>query len=179
MKLKNIYEELSSPIAKEKYRKLVKKYHPDMPQGNQNVVRKINNAKDAGDKELLTLYQKLTGKKVDIPINIKHLREAQHIWAKDIKGNKEYQIREIYPKLLKNNSIEIDIIFSWNKHNYTVIIKNGKDYKTKKDFVEIIHEKIKNKINLQKNISDKKTIDRLGKKQAKRRERIKKYYSSV
>lgn len=60
-------EELSSPLAKEKWRKLVKRYHPDASKADNKIIRKINNAKDKGDANLLSLYKELTDKKIKKP----------------------------------------------------------------------------------------------------------------
>ncbi len=63
MNLNNLLEEITSPEAKKKFKELVKKYHPDVG-GSTETTKKINIAKDKGDRALLRLYKELTGKKI-------------------------------------------------------------------------------------------------------------------
>lgn len=51
-------EMLASPEVKAMYKELVKKYHPDVG-GDQEVMKRVNNAKDKGDDEIIDLYNQL------------------------------------------------------------------------------------------------------------------------
>ena len=60
----NILESLSSPESRRKFRELVKSYHPDTGHKDDNVIKKINDAKDKGDAAIDRLYAELiSGKK--------------------------------------------------------------------------------------------------------------------
>jgi DnaJ-class molecular chaperone len=53
-----LHEMLSSPEAKRMYRELATKYHPDKTSGNEEIMKKINAAKDKGDDFMKELYSK-------------------------------------------------------------------------------------------------------------------------
>jgi curved DNA-binding protein CbpA len=60
-----LQEVLSSNEAKEAFRTLSKRFHPDLKGGSEQIMKDINNAKDKGDKELLALFRKLIKRNED------------------------------------------------------------------------------------------------------------------
>lgn len=62
-----IFEELKDEENKKLYRKLSRKYHPDLKGGDENVMKKMNNAVDKGDAAFKAFYNELTGKTPPAP----------------------------------------------------------------------------------------------------------------
>ena len=72
-----ILEELSKEDAKRKYRELVLKYHSDRSKDiDDDIIKRINNAKDEGDDALNRIYDELTNKKT------KNREETREEWEK-------------------------------------------------------------------------------------------------
>lgn len=102
-----LLEMLSRPEVKAMYKELVKKYHPDLG-GDQEIMKKINIAKDKGDEEMMKLFKKLKGEKTkeepkysDIGLdNIKSDMKKYSNWAREIENEFNGTITNKYFKII-------------------------------------------------------------------------------
>jgi len=114
-------EMLQSPEAKKMYRELAKKFHTDIPGGDEKKIRVINNLKDAKevkDKEIVKLYKEWFDKKEKEVkfnntegFNYKEKVTILKKWSKEIQDNYPV-VTDVY---VIESRFEIRIIFSLRK----------------------------------------------------------------
>jgi len=113
-----LIEELKSLEAKRKYRELAMKFHPDKT-GNGDIMKKINQAKDNGDKELFKIYSELL-----------KVRKTQE--TKKTKISSMFDLVKYYKwaKIIQNSfAFPMDIVVSKEGNSFNAwinMVENGK-----------------------------------------------------
>jgi len=143
-----IYEELKTIDAKKKFRELVKSYHPDIG-GKIETMKKINVAKDVGDKALLKVYKELKEKKPEKKENDSTLLKKYYKWAEEVEYEISKKLRHKAPSIRverRNGSINVFIQLKVMRTFYLFDVQ--KKYKDEESFKEAIREKIYKNVKL-------------------------------
>lgn len=101
-------EALEKDDNKKLFRELVKKYHPDNKDGNEEIMKKLNKAKDDGDKAFEIFYASYLNKprpkeeqkeemKMKRPAHFK-TDEAWFKWHEKVKAKREKEQEKLRKK---------------------------------------------------------------------------------
>lgn len=142
-----LYEELKDQDAKDKYRELSKKYHPDIG-GDIEIMKKVTDAKDKGDIAMRQLYSKLIKKKVKE--KVKEEKPYVDQMLKDAYKKFDKWAYEIEQELGKGIVIILDIqnnkINGWINHSYgkerLYIYDVVSKFKSKEEFMDFVEKKV-------------------------------------
>ena len=138
----NIDEMLKTQEAKKEYRELVLKYHSDRNPEDDEIIRKINNAKDDGDEALHKIYKELTQRIKNGPI----VKEGT-----DIKTINKWtdEIQNVFPMIFFNarydakGAIYLELKFYKGKEIETYFVMNVQQIKSKEELIQKIRSKVR------------------------------------
>ena len=133
---------LKTQEAKKEYRELVLKYHSDINPNDDEIIRKVNNAKDEGDESLHKIYKELTQRIKQGPI----VKEGV-----DIKTINKWtdEIQSIFPTVFFNSrydakgSIYIELKLYKGKEIETYFIMNAQQIMSKQELIDKVEKKLK------------------------------------
>lgn len=137
-----IEEVLQSAAAKKEYRELVLKYHSDRNPKAEEIIRRINNAKDEGDESLHKLYKELTNTVRKGPI-VKEGTDKKILdkWCDEIQN--EFPTCYFLVRPDTNGSIYIEIKLYLGNGVETYFMMNAQAIKSKEELIRRVDNKIK------------------------------------